>query len=239
MLAAQLYAWFGVGAFEYIDPVRIILTQSVWGRAWSAESGAAALSVGAAGLAMRWPRVRVVLSLAITLGIVLTVPATGHAASHGALVAWLHVIHLLGGGLWLGTLAALTIVTWPLWRRESAEAGALRAVLTSFTPVALFGAALVVVSGTLLTLEHVDSLTTLLNSDYGRTLAAKVAVVSVIAVVGWRNWRRLRPQADDARSRDRLRRSALLELGLAFLVVLILTAWLSGLPMPRTGRMHH
>jgi putative copper export protein len=115
----------------------------------------------------------------------------------------------------------------------------LRAVLTSFTPVALFGAGLVFVSGTILTLEHVDPLTTILNSGYGQTLAAKVAVVSVIAVVGWRNWRHLRPQADGAQSRDRLRRSALLELGLAFVVVLILTAWLSGLPMPRTVRMHH
>jgi putative copper resistance protein D len=230
-LVAQLRSWFGPQAFNP-DRAAVLLTQTVWGAAWMRQALAAVLGLCAGLVGLRWPRTTVATGVLIAAGAALTIPWTGHASGHSGLAGWLHVVHLLGAGVWLGTLAVVTAVAWPHWQSKQTGTVAIRPVLVAFSPIALFGASLVVASGSLLTLEHVRPIGTILQSTYGQALACKIVGVICVAALGGLNWRRLRQPGTSEQSARGVRDGAALELAVTFLVVLFLTAWLSGLPMP-------
>jgi putative copper export protein len=144
---------------------------------------------------------------------------------------FLHATHLLGTGMWLGTLLMLALSTWALWRDDSRSPTHLRTMLQSFTPVALTGAALTIATGVFMSAEYVWPIEKL-KTEYGQTLMVKIGIVAVVGILGWINWRRLRPAAEIMRKRRQLRGVVVAELAIGFFVVLAVTAWLSGLPMP-------
>jgi putative copper export protein len=229
--AAQVISWFGPRALGDYTLMHGMLVRTRWGEAWMIAFGSAVAAVGTAGV-MSWRGSRPVVALLAPAGAILTTPLLGHAAGRGSVVWILHGTHLLGTGMWLGTLLMLALATWAHWRDDSPSPALLRRMLESFTPVALCGAALTVATGMLIAAEHVWPVGRFLQSAYGLTLMVKIAMVAVIGVLGWINWRRLRPAADLPRERRQLRSAVIAELATGFGLVLAVTAWLSGLEMP-------
>jgi len=114
---------------------------------------------------------------------------SGHAASYEpkALVAALDAVHLLAASLWAGGVLLIAI----LWRshREALERFAPR-----FSGAALVSIAVLAVSGAVMTLLFLPSLSYLLFTQWGTLLIAKVTATLLVVAVGaglrWRLKRR-------------------------------------------------
>ena len=169
----------------------------------------------------------------------------GHAMAQSGAVRFAHIaadgIHLLAAGAWIGALPPLVAFIDECLRDATprgAAAAAAAAQRFSFLGIASSGAILLsgFVNATF-TVGHVAALT---GSDYGRLLLAKVALFAVILGVAAVNRGVLTPRiahaADHAgklRAVRQLRRNALLEMGLAFVIIAIVGRL--GITMPGMG----
>ncbi len=242
LLAHAIRAYGQVRSFlEPMEPLswasaRPMLVDSAWGRGWLAQVGAALAAFIAARLAARRPAPGLALLSTAALLVAGSSPLTGHAGEHpwGAPFGiGLHALHLLGGGIWLGTLAAIACAALPTVRvGAGSDHAALARLIAAFSPLALIGAGLAVGAGAVLGWTYIGDLRTLTSTTYGRTLIAKVVVLALTMAIGGWNWRRVAPALGSEPGTRRLRRSVSVELGLALLLV-GLTALLVALPAPR------
>lgn len=145
-------------------------------------------------------------------------------------------LHIVGGSVWLGTLFVLVVAGIPaLLHRETAHAyrGPLVAdFVNAFSPVALWSASLLGVTGIITAWRHLKYLSALWTTSYGETLVVKLCLVAVVLGLGAWNWRRVRPLLGDESAARAMRRSAAMELAFGA-VVLIVTAVLVNLPVPK------
>jgi copper transport protein len=228
------------GADEALRGARIasLLQTTRWGLAWVLQA-VATVGFLAAILAARSRHGRTFgwTAAAVAALLLAAVPAlSGHAAAvegvTGLAIAsdWLHV---LGAGVWLGTLAAVLAAGLPasVQAPEGEGFAAFAAMVNAFSPVALAGAGLAAATGVASALFHFHSVSELWSTGYGRTLLLKLALLLVVVGTGFYNWRRVRPALGEARTTARLRRSAGVELA-AGLAVLLVTAVLVALPTP-------
>jgi copper resistance protein D len=145
-------------------------------------------------------------------------------------------LHVLAGGLWIGTLAltlaaGLAVVASdrvPLERRGALASG----MVTAFSPLALAAAALLALTGAITAWNHLGRLEAMWTTPYGLTLVAKLIVVAVVVALGYANWRRPRARLGTEAGLRELRDAARAEV-LAALVVLLITAVLVSLPSPK------
>jgi putative copper export protein len=100
--------------------------------------------------------------------------------------------------------------------------------------VALPGAALLLLSGVIATALKLTDVRDLWTETWGRYVLVKTALVVPVVALGAVNWRRLGPRLALADSVPALRRSLIIELLLAVLVLLI-TAVLVVTPLPGEG----
>jgi copper transport protein len=140
-----------------------------------------------------WPAVALVVSLAVV-----ALAASGHAA--GATPAWWGITadaaHLLAAGLWAGGIVALATVRLPGRQGWTGPDG--RALLARFSPVALGAFAASAGFGVVQAFQQVGTVGSLLDSSYGRVLAAKglaVAAMVPLSVRAWRHRPALRTEA--------------------------------------------
>jgi len=222
-LAAQVAALRGNPPMP-VD-VRGILTTTVWGWAWLFEVAGAIVAMAAAvrGDAARW---RIAGMAALVLA--LSFSFSGHAAGAThlrALAVSSDALHILAAGCWLGTLLGVAIVAMPACLAQpDAERGAAAAdFINAFSPVALASAAVVGITGVVAAWLHLGSWHAFVDSDYGRTLLLKLALVATVMCLGAINWRIMRPALGTEAAARRLRRSAALEL-IAAAAVLAATA---------------
>ncbi|HXI20192.1 MAG TPA: CopD family protein, partial [Gemmatimonadales bacterium] len=190
------------------------------------------LALPLALLAPRRPARGLALLGTAALIVAVTAPLTGHATEHPwgrELGIGLHALHLLGAGLWLGTL--FTMLVAALWTAGDGDAEAVARLVNSFSPVALTGATIAVVAGSLLALAYVGHLDALWGSTYGRTLLVKLTLLLATLALGAWNWRVLRPRLGTPEAAHALTRSAGVELLIA-LCILAATAVLVALPAP-------
>jgi putative copper export protein len=223
LLALVLRAWThsvevsGLADSWRWESIRLVTVESRWGRSWQIQS------LGACVWVVTYASARVGRStgwlLATLAGIAccFTLPLSGHAAGVPSRML-VHGSHVLGAGVWLGTLAAL------LASRVTVGRGTL---LRSFAPLALSGAALVALTGSTAAWLYVGAIDQLWTTTYGRVLSLKVGLVVGVAVCGYANWRRLHATPLQA-ARERVLR---LEILFAILVVLV-TAVLTELEHP-------
>lgn len=150
--------------------------------------------------------------------------------------ALVNPIHEAAASLWLGTLFVLVAVGLPVVFRAGTTPdarGRMTAALVSrFSPLALAGAGLLVLTGVITAWRHLHRLSSLWTTPYGYTLDVKLVFVLVILALGLWNWKRMTPRLGDESAAGGLRRYATAELAFAA-VVLILTAILVSLPSPR------
>lgn len=242
VLSAVLRLWFQSIALHGAERawsrplLSIMLTDTSWGRAWVLQVFLFAL-LGMAIVSARPGRDRLATILAVptVLGLTLIPALSGHAAGATGtdlLAVFNDALHVTGAGIWLGTLFVLMVSAVPaLIRLEARGPEAAADAVHTFSPIALTGALVVLVSGVFNTLMHVDAAAQLWTTDYGRTLLVKVALVVCVLAFGLVNWRIVRPRLGTGSGVRRLRLTAGMELLLA-LLVLTATAVLTGQPRP-------
>jgi putative copper export protein len=213
--------------------MRHMMMQSEWGNALWLQVGAAITALVGFALAMRRVRGGWALAGVSALVVAITPALGGHAAASqrfpSLLIAadWLHV---LGGASWLGSLLCVTAIGVPIaltlpppdkWRTVAT-------LVNAFSPVALASAGVVVASGLFASWIHLDHLTALWQTSYGKILLAKLLFVAITLGIGAYNFKRVQPQLANDVGTKRLRRSAVVELATGFMILLI-TGLLTGI----------
>jgi putative copper export protein len=173
LMVAQLRALELEPTFE---SVRMLVGATTWGAGWAWLAGAGTLGLLASVVARVPAALRVVAALLLAAAM----SGLGHAAADPSpLVARaLDVLHVLGVGAWLGTLALVA----PLRQEEPTAVGAW----ARFSRMATVAAPVVVFSGVAAALRRVGdaSVPVVVASDYGRLLGLKVALALAVLALG-------------------------------------------------------
>jgi putative copper export protein len=226
LLASALLRLYGQLRL-FVDPgepltgetFRLVTLESEWGRAWLIQA-VIALVVLLLPLAIRSTWLLVPLATAVvTVG-----PLTGHAVENpwGQQVGlFLHGIHQLGGGVWIGTLFLVIIAGYGGTRGIEPEERhrVIARLVHSYSPVALVGVGTAIAAGLVLAFGYLSSIADLWSTGYGRALLIKTSFLVCTAGIGAYNWRRVRPGLGESTASDRLFRSATLELILGSLLL--------------------
>jgi putative copper export protein len=242
LLPAALIRW-GAQVADMADPTDpspdwralsvAVTAHTHWGHIWIAHVALALLAAAGFAAARARHRVGWVLAGVAALGLAVTPALSGHAAEAerlSAVVVTADVLHVIAGGLWLGTLAVMALVG--LTRRTN-SIDAVTETVNAFSPLALGSAALIAVSGTVAAWSHLGALSALWTTTYGRTLIVKLLVVGLVLAAGAFNWRKLTPRlaARDPAAQPTFARAVATELTLGVLVFLV-TAILVATPLP-------
>lgn len=144
-------------------------------------------------------------------------------------------IHMVAGGMWIGTLFIMVLAGLGSIPRSglTPEARGLAGarMVNAFSPVALTSAAVLAASGITTAWLHLKYVAALWTTPYGWTLIGKLVVVAGVVGLGAWNWRRQRPMLGAEPATRLLRKSATAELIVAALVLAI-TSILVSLPSP-------
>jgi putative copper export protein len=204
-----------------------------WGFSLRLELAAALVALVSFTLAVR--RLRGAWWVASIVAIVLafTPALAGHAAASSrftALMIGSDFLHVLGGAGWLGSLLAVMVIGVPfsLTLDGAGRWSSIASLVNSFSPIALGSAAVVVVSGLIASWVHLEHLSALWQTRYGRVLLLKVFLVAIALTIGAYNFRRVQPQLLIEAGSVRLRRSAAIELSVGLLILLV-TGFLTGI----------
>jgi copper transport protein len=204
-----------------------------WGFAFRIQIATAISALIGFLLAMRRVRGGWFLATASALVLAITPALGGHAAASARFTSlmiaadWLHV---LGGAGWLGSLFSLMVIGVPIaLTLELADRWAsVASLVNAFSPVALVSAGVVVVSGIFASWVHLERLSGLWQTTYGKVLLVKLLFVAIAFGIGGYNFKRVQPQLSNQLGTQRLRRSAAAELGTSFLILLV-TGLLTGI----------
>jgi copper transport protein len=220
------------------DNIGVMLSHTIWGQAWLLQvAGFVVLLVGLllvrrnARSAAGW-----VVAGAGVLALTIVPALSGHAVSVQDLTAvavTMHMLHVLGAGIWIGTLAVLLLVGIPVAVRagQGERMPSLAATVSLFSPVALSGVALAGVTGIVNSFFHLGSVSDLWGTDYGIALLVKLGALFVALALGFYHWRMVLPGLADQSAPNRFKRTAGAELAFG-LLVLVATAVFVGLPRP-------
>lgn len=249
-LVAQHVAVFGAEQALSRESLGTLLFRSGWGRSWWLAIVAAVMVTWVAPRLRQRTRPAWFGAAAATLLLAVSQPLSGHpaAAAMPRLAVATQALHLLGAGGWVGSLTLLTFVAIPAARRIGrtvggvGDDGAVQGEITApdarvaglvraFSPTALAFSALLAITGLITAWGNLGGFAPLWQSAYGRTLVLKLSFLGVTVATGAYNWRRVLPRLGQPESNARLRRSSLVELGAA-LLVLTATAVLVATPMP-------
>jgi putative copper export protein len=223
------------------EPLSVELLQSLlqtgWGGGWLLHSVGAVLAWFGIRAAQRGRTAAWFWIGLATVALAFSPGFSGHAAATGLfpLTLLTDATHILSAGGWLGTLlvmlgaglGASTIL--PLDQRG----GLVSPLVRAFSPFALSCAAVTAATGIFAAWVHLQTLSALWESPYGRVLLLKLGVLSIVAATGAYNWLVVKPRLDDPGTIPKLRISAGVELAVA-VVVIAITAVLVATPPPVT-----
>ncbi len=224
-----------------VDPdlARAVLTTGPWGDGWIVQTATAFMLLGLSWL-FRRSATRLRWTVAgLTMVLLVAQSGMGHGVESLWAPAWLGRVtdttHLLGAGLWLGTLTVLGLAVIPSLTGEEARP-ALAGVIERFSRYGQGGAALLVLSGALATWTYTPSISDLWTSTWGRLLLAKLALLVGVAGLGFLNWKVVTPRlvAGEPKAASQLRRAVAIELLLGLLLIAV-TAVLVATALPGEG----
>jgi copper transport protein len=204
-----------------------------WGFALKLEFGVALVALLSFALAVRGVRVAWLAASISAIVLAVTPALAGHAAASTkftSLMIGTDFLHVMGAASWLGTLLAVMMVGVPLCLTCDGNErwSSVISLVNAFSPIALTSAALVVASGVIASWVHLERLSALWQTTYGQVLLVKLFLVAITVTIGAYNFRRVQPQLDNEVGSLRLRRSATIELGVGFMI-LIVTGFLTGI----------
>ncbi|SNS96176.1 putative copper resistance protein D [Micrococcales bacterium KH10] len=163
---------FGAGIEMYVTQVeggRALAMVPILAAVVTIVAMGSSTSTGAA-----WAAVGVVGAFAVQ-------SSAGHSASAGNHMLAISAIfvHMAGAALWIGTLGAIIV----LWVRGSLDRSQLSAAITRYSPVALWAAVIVAISGLAAAIVNVGSLEGM-RSGYGALIIVKAAIFAVLVGFG-------------------------------------------------------
>ncbi len=217
-------------------PALELLQQTEWGRIWQYRAGLALLTalLFLLPLVIRFRRsgrqdvllsTTLWLALIASLGILLTISMTSHAAATLGIARFAlinDVVHLTASAVWVGGLMQL-IANTPLFIHgisESARRNALSRLVPRFSVAAAFSVAVLIVTGAYSAWAQVTDFAAL-DTPYGGALLAKIALLAVLLLVAAVNLIWVRPRLRGSGTAARwLRRTVVAEIILATLVIL-------------------
>jgi copper transport protein len=159
--------------------------------------------------------------------IVISLGASGHAASSGLTMNSVFVIHALMAGIWLGAL-------WLLYRCVTINpVSMILVVLNQFSRRATIVVSILLLCALIMAWYQLGEFRQLIFSDYGYWLMIKLGLVSLILIIAAINRWKFTPtlESDSTSARQSLRRSILIE-GLLMIVVVAVTSVLASTPPP-------
>lgn len=225
-LYAQTYSVFGLDDTVSWEHVRVVAFDTAWGRAWMLQLGSAVLAALLLASTVVTRRAHAVVSAAAAVAVVAVVPLTGHAMSHESgrwFIVAVQSLHVLGVGLWIGTLLLVLLLLRPAGDRT------FIAAIRAFSPLAVAAVTTIAASGLVTAIIYLDSVSALWAVAYGRTLVLKLILFAGVGALGAYNWQRLLPALEQPGQAHRLTRAAKVELLLA-VITLAVTAVLVALP---------
>lgn len=188
---------------------------------WTALIAAIALGLGLLALVLPRADARPFAAIAlIAVGVALA--ASGHASA--AAPQWLTrpmvFVHAVGIAFWAGALTPLAVAL----KRQTAGADML---LRRFSVAIMPVVAALVVAGIVLAVIQVETVSALVDTDYGRLLLAKLAlVVGLFALAATNRWALTRPaEAGQSAARHRLVRSIAVETLIVLAIFGIAAGW--------------
>lgn len=204
-----------------------------WGFALRLELGAALVALASFELAVRRLRSAWLVATISAIVLAITPALAGHAAASPRFTSVMiagDFLHVLGASSWLGSLFAVMVVGVPLaFALDGAQRwSSVASLVNSFSPIALASAAVVVVSGLTASWVHLEHFSSLWQTPYGQVLLVKLFLVAITLIIGAYNFRRVQPQLVNEVGSARLRRSAVIELSVGFLILLA-TGFLTGI----------
>jgi copper transport protein len=215
------------------DLMGVVLFDTPWGWGWFLQVAAAALALFAFHRAAGNPRSGWGAAMIAGLALAFTPALSGHAVGSEtapALAVAIDGVHVFAASAWMGTLLALVAAGVPAAVRGGGGTTMVADLVATFSPMALTFAAVVIGTGAVSAILHLDAISQLWLTPYGRTLLLKLGAVALVLAVGAWNWRAVRPRLA-ATGPAPLRRTAPFEL-LAAAIVLVLTAVLVATPTP-------
>lgn len=233
-----------LGAGLMSEPVRFLLFHTGWGAGWFLHRAAALIAViglvvvrGTEDRDRGWG---IVAGAALLLPLV---PAlSGHAWGADARVFAVPslYVHVAAAGVWLGGLITLLAAGLPAVRTavdravpaEGSVLPPLARLVNGFSRMAVVAVGILVFAGVLNAVIHLESLSAIAQTAYGRTLLLKVGLAAFALLLGFYNWRRVRPGLATRPDPGALRIPATVEATLGILVLLV-TAVLVATPLPR------
>jgi copper transport protein len=177
---------------------------------------------------------RVALAAVIVIAVCPGIASHAAGSSRAYIAVPADIVHLIVGGMWLGTLAVIVMVgiSAALKAPDAVRPGARMAeMINVFSPVALTCGAAVVLTGVTSALLEVRSLHALWTTPYGVILLLKLFFVALLFAAGAWNWQRMKPRLTGDDSIAPIKSTASLELLLA-VAVLAVTAILVALELP-------
>lgn len=234
-LGAQSYAMHPPEATFDATLVRAMLTETVWGRGWLLQVVGALFAATGFRSAIRGTGGWGLAGLGV-LALALTPALSGHAAAtpeRTGLAIIADTLHVIGAGGWLGSLLVVLVAGLPVAMRlpDEERGAAVADLFNAFSPTAVAFAGIVASTGIFAASLHMNEISALWQSEYGRTLLLKLAFLSAVAGTGAYNWRRVKPTLGTAAATTAVQRSARIEL-LAGVLVIAVTAVLVATPTP-------
>jgi len=113
-------------------------------------------------------------------------------------VMWM--LHLLGGSVWIGGLAGLLLLALPSAVTPDVRGAFWSPAIRRFSVTAMSCVAAIALSGLFLYWEHVDGLSQLTTTMYGRVLGVKILIFGALLVFGMFNQFWLHPRVDALRA---------------------------------------
>ena len=240
-LMAQSFAMHGPGQAFSASFLGAMLANTVWGWGWILQFLASIVAIGAFYMAIRGRSAGWALAAVACVALAVTPALSGHAASAPRLTGLAitaDTLHVIGAAGWLGSLLLLLAVGIPvaMQRTEGQRGATVARLVNAFSPTALGFAGLAVLTGVFSGWLHIGLSSALWESDYGRTLLIKLAILSVVIATGAYNWLKVKPALGDDLGAQRIRRSATVEVAVGVLV-LVVTAVLVATPPPMEEHM--
>jgi putative copper resistance protein D len=206
------------------DMLQTVALDTRFGRLWLARL-AAMIVILAIQAFVRPARAKDTALVLLAGAVAASLVGTGHGLAGGGALGPVHAVadvaHLVCAMGWIGGLVCLAQLLRRVARRE-AGADLLHAVLPRFSRVGYWTVALLLVSGGINGVILVPSVAKLIGTDYGRVLLVKIALALAMVAIALVNRFALTPKifAAGAAGVHALRRSVLLEQGVALLVLL-------------------